>query len=91
MKIINVNIYNKNHEFQSGYIETHGKKISAVNFSETNTPAEEIIDGHGCYAIPGLVDIHFHGCMGADLCDAEPDSLPIMAEYEASQDRKSVV
>lgn len=85
MKITNVNIYHENHVFQPGCIEIQGEKISAVNFSDTNTPNEEIIDGQGCYAIPGLVDIHFHGCMGADLCDAEPDSLPIMAEYEASQ------
>ena len=85
MKITNVNIYHENHVFQPGSIEIQGEKISAVNFSDTNTPNDEIIDGQGCYAIPGLVDIHFHGCMGADLCDAKPDSLPIMAEYEASQ------
>ena len=85
MKITNVNIYHENHVFQPGCIEIQGEKISAVHFSDTNTLNEEIIDGQGCYAIPGLVDIHFHGCMGADLCDAKPDSLPIMAEYEASQ------
>ena len=85
MKITNVNIYHENHVFQPGCIEIQGEKISAVNFSDTNTPNEEFIDGQGCYAIPGLVDIHFHGCVGADLCDAKPDSLPIMAEYEASQ------
>ena len=26
-----------------------------------------MIDGEGMYAIPGLVDIHFHGAVGYDL------------------------
>ena len=85
MKITNVRIYTEQHEFQAGSIEIHGQHISAINFTD-NTPAHEAdIDGQGCYAIPGLVDIHFHGCMGADLCDALPDSIPTMAKYEASQ------
>ena len=28
---------------------------------------EQIIDASGCIAIPGLTDIHFHGCMGHDF------------------------
>ena len=59
MKITNVNIYHENHVFQPGCIEIQGETISAVHFSDTNTLNEEIIDGQGCYAIPGLVDIHF--------------------------------
>ena len=48
MKIINVNIYHANHVFQPGSIEIQGEKISAVKFSDTNTPNGEIIDGQGC-------------------------------------------
>ncbi|MDO4978247.1 MAG: N-acetylglucosamine-6-phosphate deacetylase [Eubacteriales bacterium] len=44
----------------------------------------EIYDGKGAYLIPGLIDIHFHGCMGIDFCDALPDGLAQMAAYEAS-------
>ncbi len=29
----------------------------------------EFIDASDCYVIPGLVDIHMHGCMGIDFCD----------------------
>ena len=28
---------------------------------------ENVIDGKGAYAIPGLIDLHFHGCMGDDF------------------------
>ncbi len=42
----------------------------------------EVIDGSGCYLIPGLMDIHFHGCVGHDFCDATTEALNAMAEYE---------
>ena len=44
----------------------------------------EIIDGSGCFAIPGLTDIHFHGCVGYDFCDGTEEAIEAMAEYEAS-------
>ena len=42
-------------------------------------------DASGCYVIPGLTDLHFHGCMGKDFSDADPEGLEIMARYELSQ------
>ena len=45
----------------------------------------QIYDAKGCYVIPGLTDLHFHGCMGRDFSDAEPDGLEIMARYELSR------
>ena len=51
---------------------------------ENREQEEEIIDGKGCYAVPGLIDLHFHGCMGADFCDGTEEALRTIAEYEAS-------
>ena len=31
--------------------------------------SEPVIDASGCFVIPGLTDIHFHGCDGYDFCD----------------------
>ena len=42
------------------------------------------VDGEGCYAIPGLTDIHFHGCMGKDFCDGTEEAIQTIADYEAS-------
>jgi len=36
---------------------------------------EEIFDAHGLSVTPGLIDIHIHGCMGADTMDATPEAL----------------
>ena len=45
----------------------------------------ETLDAAGCYVIPGLVDVHFHGCVGEDFSDATPEGLQRMADYELSQ------
>ncbi|MCI9157195.1 MAG: N-acetylglucosamine-6-phosphate deacetylase [Lawsonibacter sp.] len=45
----------------------------------------QALDAHGCYVIPGLVDVHFHGCVGEDFSDATPEGLQKIADYELSQ------
>ena len=45
----------------------------------------EVYDATGCYVIPGLTDLHFHGCMGADFSDADAEGLETMAKYELSR------
>jgi len=45
---------------------------------------EEIIDAHGKYISPGFVNIHIHGCLGADTMDCSAEGLKKMAECQAS-------
>lgn len=51
----------------------------------TPLPGEEIIDAAGATALPGLIDIHFHGAVGHDFCDADADGLQAIADFEASK------
>jgi len=51
----------------------------------TESTGGEEISAKGCYVIPGLVDLHFHGCVGEDFSDASKEGLAKMAEYELSQ------
>lgn len=44
-----------------------------------------ILDARGCYVIPGLVDVHFHGCVGEDFSDASREGLQRIADYELLQ------
>ena len=46
---------------------------------------EEIVDAGGAYALPGLVDIHFHGAVGHDFCDADEAGLQAIADFEGSK------
>lgn len=45
----------------------------------------DVIDAAGCYVIPGLVDLHFHGSAGADISDGSLEGLHKMGAYEASR------
>ena len=38
-----------------------------------------VIDAAGNYVAPGLVDIHIHGYLGEDTCDAKPEGIKKMA------------
>ena len=53
-----------------------GKILGVVD----QVPADgEIIDAKGNYVAPGLVDIHIHGYLGEDTCDAKPEGLKKIA------------
>ena len=51
---------------------------------EQKVSDKTVVDATGCYAIPGLTDIHFHGCVGHDFCDGTREAIDAMAAYEAS-------
>ena len=44
----------------------------------------DVIDATGLYVIPGLTDVHFHGCVGYDFCDGTEEAIQAMADYELS-------
>ena len=46
---------------------------------------ERLIDAHGLWVIPGLIDIHVHGSYGHDTMDATPEALHEMARFFASR------
>lgn len=56
-----------------------------VVFGAAPLPEEEVLDAQGAYALPGLVDIHFHGAVGHDFCDADEAGLQAIADFEASK------
>lgn len=43
------------------------------------------LDAEGCYAIPGLVDIHTHAAVGADASDGDPEGMVKMSRYYAAR------
>lgn len=79
MRIINGLVFDLEAGFSDRELCTDGAVISAASTDET------VIDAAGCYVIPGLVDVHFHGCVGEDFSDATPDGLQAMADYELSE------
>ena len=48
---------------------------------ESEIPADaEIIDAEGGYVTPGLIELHIHGYLGKDVCDASEESIRIISK-----------
>lgn len=75
MIIKNGKVFTEDGIFEEKDLCIDGDKISS-------TGDGDVIDASGLYVIPGLTDIHFHGCMGYDFCDGTPEAIEKMAEYE---------
>lgn len=78
MIIKNGIVYKENGTFEKGDIFIRNERIV-----EKGLPEDTILDATGMYLIPGLTDLHFHGCTGYDFCDGTPEAFKAIAKYEA--------
>jgi len=78
MIIKNAKVYLEDGTFQKKDIY-----ISNDRITDQDTDDSTVYDAEGLYAIPGLTDIHFHGCVGYDFCDGTHEATEAMAVYEA--------
>lgn len=67
--------------FPGSFRVEHGKFTEVLD----HVPDEAGVDLCGAKVIPGLVDIHIHGAVGADFSDGDYDQLVSMARYLAQQ------
>ena len=90
MIIKNARVFTEDGSFMQGYVVVKDGRFDSVLERTADTDAandstqQEIIDASGLIMIPGLVDIHFHGCRGADMCDGTVEALDVITSYEAS-------
>lgn len=96
MIIKNGNIFGEDGRFHKGYIRVDGKNIKELDREEmlrdlVLEEQETVLDAQGLYVIPGLVDIHMHGCAGYDFCDGTPEAFEEIARYEAENGVTSIV
>ena len=77
MQFSNLKIYQPDGTFRTGSLAVADDRILAAG--ETG----DAVDMDGLYAIPGLVDLHFHGCMGRDFCDGTAEAISTLAAYQA--------
>ena len=95
MIIKNVKVNTEEKTFSEGIIYIKDGVFDKIIISETSPvnvdslrnlegDLDEVIDGQGSYAIPGLIDLHFHGCKGYDFCDGTKEAIAEIAKYEAS-------
>ena len=68
-------------EFRTGAFEVVDGKFGAI--LPENVPADAI-DLGGATVIPGLIEVHSHGCAGADFSDGDYEGLKAMAKQYAA-------
>ncbi len=59
-----------------------GGEAEANACAAGTAPAD--LDASGCYVVPGFIDLHVHGALGADLCDGTVEAIQTLMRYEAS-------
>lgn len=75
-------IYTEDGNFCETMIKVNNGIIEMVGNGLCADAGEEMVDAKGRYVIPGLVDIHFHGCMGVDFCDGTQEAMDTITKYE---------
>ena len=95
MVIHNVKIYTEKSGFHEGMVTIDKDKIWNVLLQDAldyenqkerymKEENQEYVDGRGMYLIPGMIDIHLHGCKGYDFCDGTLEAVEKIAEYQAA-------
>lgn len=76
MILKNAEVFNGDFEKIRADVKIDGEKISKIGkFS-----SEDGLDLTGLVVMPGLIDMHIHGCGGADTGDATPEALETMSQ-----------
>ncbi|MCD7828970.1 MAG: N-acetylglucosamine-6-phosphate deacetylase [Clostridiales bacterium] len=78
MRIVNAQLFRCG-GFVPGGME-FGEAITRVGPAVTG----EGLDAGGCYLIPGLIDLHTHGAVGADASDGDGAGLERLSRYYAA-------
>lgn len=68
-------VLDKSFHFVKADVEITNGKITHIG----ECSGSDAVDCSGKYIIPGIVDIHTHGCGGADACDATREALETMS------------
>lgn len=84
-------IYTNGYVFSEQGFFKGGFAVENGCFTRVFAGDEKGVDLQGAYVLPGLVDIHIHGAMGADFSDGDAEGLLRMGRYLAGEGVTSFV
>ncbi len=79
MRVLRGMVYTAGMCFEPGEVTIEGERIEKVEKVGADVLSEKEAQ---TYILPGLVDIHFHGCAGYDFCDGTTEAVRAIASYE---------
>lgn len=73
MRIIHADVFD-GEQFRTGWqVRVEEGQVTAAGKDLPEKQGEEILDLQGGFLLPGFVDVHIHGCAGADTMRGEDD------------------
>lgn len=81
MLLIHGKVLGEDYRFDRLDLEIEEGRILRVGKDLPYAPEDTVIDCEGYTIVPGLVDIHIHGCAGADTCDGTREAMDAMGQY----------
>lgn len=77
--------------FQNVDIRVKEGKFSEIAVNLTTEDGEEVVDAAGKKILPGMVEVHSHGCLGFDFCAANQEEIHTMRGYYGSHGTTSLL
>ena len=81
MFLVNAAYLDQDFRLVRGDLEIEGGRIRQVGEKLSWSQNDLVVDCQGYTIVPGFVDVHIHGCAGADTCDGKRESIDAMAEF----------
>lgn len=82
MESVRGKVFFDNCKFEYGEVAFEDGIITGVSYLDVELLNS---DERDTYIIPGLVDIHLHGAVGIEVCDADEERLCKLAKFERSK------
>ncbi len=83
--IKNAHIVSPGLDLAAATIVVEDGKIKSVGTRPVNEKDAEIFDAKNHYVMPGFIDVHTHGALTHDFCDADPQAIFKLAEAKLAE------
>lgn len=90
MLLKNASVFIEN-EFQDVDVRIEDGTFTEITGVLTGKEDEEVLDFAGKKVIPGMVEVHSHGCLGFDFCTATSEEIDDMRAYYSKHGTTSLL
>ena len=83
--IVNARVVSPGIDIEGASVTIAGGKIAKVSRSASPAKGDYVFDAKGQLLVPGFIDVHTHGALTYDFCDADPQAVFKLAEAKLAE------